>query len=224
LVLGIGWTLQIEVMYYAMIACTMPLIRRAPLWAMVVELAFVFAVIADAHSFGDDWYLFATNVAYLPYLLIGQVIYFYRAGGLKGRWALLLGWVCYFAAVFGVYRILTSFLEPAQSRILCLMLALGVSVWALNYYGHHVGLMRVPRFFSDISYALYLIHGPLGFVLLERLHPLIGYGNAVAIATVASIVAAAAIHYVVERPYIRLGRRLSDHFRNPPRAVAQALA
>lgn len=221
LVLGVGWTLQIEVMYYAMIACAMPLIRRAPFWAMVVELAFVFVVIANAHSFGDDWYLFAANVAYLPYLLIGQAIYFYWAGGLKGRWAFLLGWMCYFAAVFGVYRILTTFLEPTQSRILCLVLALGIFVWALNY-GHRIGLMRVPKFFSDISYALYLIHGPLGFVLLAKLHPLIGYGNAAAIATVASIAAAAAIHYVAERPCIRLGRRLSDHFRKQPRAVAQA--
>lgn len=190
---------------------------------MVVELVFVFAVIADAKSFGDDWYLFAANVAYLPYLLIGQVVYFYWAGGLKGKWALLLGWVCYFAALFGIYRILTSFLEPTQSRILCLVLALGIFVWALNY-GHRIGLMRIPKFFSDISYSLYLVHGPLGLLLLVKLHPLIGYGNAAVIATVASITAAAAIHYIVERPCMQLGRRLSDRFRKQPRAVTQTPA
>lgn len=215
LVLGVGWTLQIEVMFYALVVCVMPLIRRAPFWALVAELAFVFAVIAKAHAFGADWYLFAANVAYLPYLLIGQTIYFYWAGGLRGGPALVLGWACYFAAVFGIYRILTTFLEPTQSRILCLVLALGVFVWALNY-GHKIGLMRVPKFFSDISYSLYLVHGPLGFMLLPRLHPLIGYGNAVAIATIASIAGAAAIHYGVERPCIRWGRQLSNHLKRVP--------
>jgi peptidoglycan/LPS O-acetylase OafA/YrhL len=129
--------------------------------------------------------------------------------------------MCYFAAVFGVYRILTSFLEPTQSRILCLVLALGIFVWALNY-GHRVGLMRIPKFFSDISYSLYLIHGPLGLLLLAKLHPLMGYGNAAVIATLASITAAAAIHYIVERPCIRLGRGLSNRFRKQPQAVVEA--
>lgn len=212
LVLGVGWTLQIEMMYYVLIACVTPLIRRAPFWAMVVELVFVFAVIGHAHSFGDDWYLFAANVAYLPYMLIGQAVYLYWAGGLRGHSAFVLGWACYLAAVFGMYRILTTFLQPTESRILCLVLALGIFVWALNY-GHRIGLMRAPKFFSNISYSLYLIHGPLGLWLIAKLHPLIGYGNALALAVVASITAAAAIHYVVERPCIRLGRNLSNRLK-----------
>jgi peptidoglycan/LPS O-acetylase OafA/YrhL len=131
--------------------------------------------------------------------------------------------MCYFAAVFGVYKVLTALLEPTQSRILCLVLALGIFVWALNY-GNRVGLMRVPKFFSDISYSLYLIHGPLGFFLLAKLYPLMGYGNAAVIATIASVAAAAAIHYVVERPCIRLGRRLSNRFREQPSAVTEPSA
>lgn len=222
LVLGVGWTLQIEVMYYALVACVMPLIRRAPFWALVVELALVFAVIWKSHAFGADWYLFAANVSYLPYMLIGQAVYFYWAGGLTGGRALLLGWLSYFAAVFGVYQVLTTFLEPTQSRTLCLVFALGIFVWAMNY-GHKIGLMRVPKFFSDISYALYLIHGPLGLLLLVTLRTRIGYGNAALVATVASIAAAASIHYLIERPCIRLGRDLSNRLKKPaPVSAASA--
>lgn len=222
LVLRVGWTLQIEVMYYALVACMMPLVRKAPFWALVVELAFVFLVIASAHRFGADWYLFTANVCYLPYMLIGQAIYFYWAGGLTGGRALSLGLVCYLAAVFGVFRALTEFLEPTQSRTLCMVFALGIFVWAMNY-GHRIGLMRVPKFFSDISYSLYLIHAPLGLLLIVKLRPLIGYGNAAAIATVVSITAAAAIHYALERPCIRLGRNLSNRLKKRvPIAAAQA--
>lgn len=219
LVLGVGWTLQIEVMYYALVMCVMPLIRRAPMWALLVELAFVYAVIHFARAAGADWFLFADNVAYLPYLLVGQTVYFYWSGGLSGGKAMLLGWLCYFAAVFGIFQIHTTFLEPTQSRTLCLVLALGVFVWALNY-GHKIGLMRVPKFFSDISYSLYLVHGPIGVLLLARLHAAIGYGNAAVVTAVVSIACAGIIHYLVERPCIELGRRVSNRFRKPvPAAV-----
>ena len=115
-VLGVAWTLQIEVMFYALIACVTPLIRRSPLLTLGVELAFVFVVMATAHGAGADWFLFAANVDYLPYLLIGQAIYFYWAGGLPGWQALVLGLLAYCAAVFGIWHIQTAFLDPAHSR------------------------------------------------------------------------------------------------------------
>lgn len=214
-VLGVAWTLQIEVMFYALVACVTPLIRRRPLVALCVELAFVYAVIASAHRAGPDWFLFAANVAYLPYLLIGQAIYFYWAGGLNGPRALALGWLAYFAAVYGVWNIHIEFLDPSHSRILGLIFALGIFVWAMNY-GHRIGLMRVPRFLSDISYSLYLVHGPVGLSMIEDLRARIGYGNAAALALVTSLALAYIIHRFIERPFIEMGRRLSNRFKKTP--------
>ena len=82
--------------------------------------------------------------------------------------------------------------------------------------------MRVPKFFSDISYSLYLIHGPLGLLLIVKLRPLIGYGNAAAIAAIASIASAAVIHYLLERPCIRLGRNLSNRLKKRMPVAAEA--
>lgn len=211
-VLGVAWTLQIEVMFYAMVAIVTPLIRRAPMLALTFELALVYAIIASAHVAGGDWFLVAANVAYLPYLLIGQAIYFYWAGGLSGPRALLLGWLAYFAAVFGIWRIHTDFLDPGHSRILGLIVALGIFVWAMNY-GHRIGLMRLPRLFSDISYSLYLVHGPVGLAIIAGLRTHIGYGNAALLALLAVLLLAYIIHCMIERPFIELGRQLSNRFR-----------
>ncbi len=217
-VLGVAWTLQIEVIFYALVAIVTPLIRRHPLWAMVAELALVYAIVAGAHLFGSDWFLFAANIAYLPYLLIGQAIYFYWAGGLRGPTALGLGWLAYFAAVLGLWHIHTGFLDPEHSRILGLILALGIFVWSMNY-GHKIGLMRVPRLLSDISYSLYLVHGPVGLAIIEGLHAHIGYGNAALLALMAVLLLAYIIHRMIERPFIEVGRRLSNRFKKTPQVA-----
>ena len=87
-------------------------------------------------------------------------------------------------------------------------------------YGHHVGMMRLPRFLSDISYSLYLIHGPVGLLILAKLHGRIGYGNAAVLALVAVLALAYIIHWMVERPFIEWGRLLSNRFRPAQRVVA----
>lgn len=214
-VLGVAWTLQIEVMFYAMILLVMPLVRHAPAWAMLAELVFVFGCIASARSGGDSWFLFCANVAYLPYLLMGQAIYLYWAGGVSGSRAMLFGWLAYLAAVYGIWNILTSFLEPTESRITCLVFALGIFSWAM-IHGNKLGMTWLARKISDISYSLYLIHGPIGVMLLVVLHDRIGYGNALLVAVASVFVLTFGIHYAVERPGIELGRCCSTRFnRNP---------
>jgi peptidoglycan/LPS O-acetylase OafA/YrhL len=220
-VLGVGWTLQIEVLYYALILLVTPLIRRRPMLAMAGELVLISAILGSSHAFGANWFLFAANVAYLPYMLIGQAIYFYWAGGLSGPRALFFGLFCYLVIVFGLYRIHTEFLQMDHSRILPLMIALAVFVWAL-VYGQKLGLHRVSRFFSDISYSLYLVQGPFGLLLIFKLHPLIGYGNAAAIALVAVLLIAYLMHRFIERPTIEIGRRISNHFKTPASGVNYA--
>lgn len=211
-VLGVGWTLQIEVMFYALILAMTPLIRRWPTRALTAELALITVSIASSHQLGGNWFLFCANAAYIPYMLIGQAIYFYWSGGLSGARALMLGGLCYLVIVFGLYQIHTGFLEFGHSRMLPLIMALAIFTWALNY-GHRLGLHHVAKSLSDISYSLYLVQGPFGLLLIFKLHPLIGYGNAAAVAFIAVLLAAYVMHRFIERPTIELGRRLSNRFK-----------
>jgi peptidoglycan/LPS O-acetylase OafA/YrhL len=79
----------------------------------------------------------------------------------------------------------------------------------------------VPRFFSDISYSLYLVQGPL-LLLLAKLKPTIGFGNAAALVTLTAIGSAYLIHRFVERPFIAWGRRFSNRVtKNSPGEVVR---
>lgn len=209
-IMGVAWSLQVEVIFYAVIFLLTPLVRRAPTFAMLIELALVASCIATA-KFGDSWFLFAANMAYLPYLLIGQAIYFYWAGGLSGSRAMLLGWLAYFTAVYGIWQIHTSFLDPASSRTLCLVFALGIFSWAM-VYGDVLGKRALARWLSDISYPIYLVHGTVGVLLLIKLHPFVGYGNALLISLGAVFLLASGIHRLIEKPSIELGRKCSNFF------------
>ena len=220
-VLGVAWTLQIEVLFYAVIALLIPVLRRSPVLTLTLELAFVFAAILFARIGGPAWYFFCENVGYLPYLLIGQIIYFHRSEILPGARALLFGGLCYLAILFDLHTFHRELLEPAQSRVWCLMLALGLFVWAMRY-GHALGMTRMPKFLADVSYSVYLLHAPLGLLVLATLKPHIGYGNALSIAVIAVIAAAWLVHRFVERPMIDLGRRVSNRFRQARRYVAHA--
>ncbi|WP_205746352.1 acyltransferase family protein [Dyella amyloliquefaciens] len=210
--LGVAWTLQIELLFYALILLVTPLIRRAPIQAMLAELMLVTLCVATSRELDDNWFLLAANLTYLPYLLIGQVIYFYWAGGMSGRVAMAFGWMCYLVAVYGMWEIHTSFLNPGESRVLCLILALGIFAWALNF-GNGWGTTWLARKMSDVSYSLYLIHGPIGLLIIAVLHHRIGYGNAALLALISVLALAFSIHYLVERPAIELGRRCSNLFR-----------
>lgn len=208
IVLGVAWTLQIELMFYILVAAMLPLLARHSIIAVLGGLVVVALLLGTSRSFGGSWFLLAANASYLPYLLIGQILYYHRFGRLSGTWALGLGFVAYLLAVWGIWSLNPAFLEPTQSRTLCLVFAMGIVSWAMRY-AESFGANRVSTFFSDISYSLYLIHGCLGLPLLAYLHPRIGYGNAALAASAASIASAFVVYHAVEKPAISLGRRLS---------------
>ena len=67
----------------------------------------------------------------------------------------------------------------------------------------------VLRFVGDISYSLYLLHGPVGFAVIFLFKDR-GFGPALPLAAAAvSMVASYGMLRLVERPSIRLGRWLS---------------
>lgn len=205
---GVAWTLVIEVLFYALILATYPLARR-PMLRVAALLAFVGAAIAAARSFGAAFFLFAASAAYVPFLIAGQIVYLllYRRS-LSSRAAITLAALTYAVLLMGLRAIHSAFLPLENSYLTSFAWALAVFLMAWHL-GDRLRPGRAVQWLATTSYSVYLLHGIVGFFMLEWLTPRLGYGMALALAIAAIGGAVLLVHYGIERPTLAMGHRLA---------------
>jgi peptidoglycan/LPS O-acetylase OafA/YrhL len=205
---GVAWTLAIELLFYALTASTMWISRPRVIIAinMLVPLVFVMT----RGMFGPDYFLVAVNMSYIPFLVVGQAFYFgFHKRILSLREMALIVAGCLGILLYGISEISPEFLPTDNSYLINFIYACGIfyMFWKLNprlYRG------RTIRFLAASSFAVYLTHGVLGFAAFSLLHTHYGMRTAIAGAVVVTAVGASAIHLLIERPLLRLGRRISN--------------
>ncbi|MBC8011413.1 MAG: acyltransferase [Burkholderiales bacterium] len=190
------WSLTYEVVFYALLACLLPLPSpRARLVAWLTLHAALcgldlagFAQPASPDFFLDNWSLFALGAGLA--LLPGHRAWAFASLGI-GALHLVALLVLGRAGLFHLVGLATAAL-----------LLLPGSVWSPRADG------LLPRI-GVVSYSLYLIHVPIGVHLLLRpaaalLGPgLAGSCAALALAAFGSIVASLVFHRIAERPWMR---------------------
>jgi exopolysaccharide production protein ExoZ len=209
--IAVGWTLVIEMFFYLGLWATRPLLARFP--AAVPMILLLGCAIADTvhDRLGISFALAAAFVAFVPLLLLGQIVYLVWmrriptwAGGLLATAA----WVVF---DFGMHRTSALFASPANSFLSNAALAFCVFVIAVLLEGK----VRPFRPFAVVarrSYSLYLLHTPVGFTVLAALFDdaHLPYPLALFISLIAVAVATELAYRLVERPSIRLGRRITS--------------
>ena len=202
---GVAWTLVIEMLFYAVVFATLPLLKSRPALTCALTLAGVALGVWQSREFGASFFLVASSVAFLPYLLLGQLVYLRWARRIGvGEFAVLTG-AAYVVALFGIRRIHTAFLPADNSYMISVGFAFAVFVAALALEDS----IRVPRslsFVSDVSYSLYLLHGVVGFFVLDQLVGRISFTAALVVAFAAGLGAAYVAHRFVERPSQQVAR------------------
>lgn len=202
---GVAWTLVIEMVFYALTAVTQ--FARGSPHRIGFNLMFVALAIWNRGAFGPDFGLFATVVSYLPILAMGQTIYWWLARGrLSAAWGL-----AYLAAAWGLFLLglramQPGFLPPSNSYLISLAYALLLFVALMNV---RLPERRLVRFLSDTSYSMYLLHGIVGWLVLEALARRAPLWLAILAAVAASLAGASASYWLVEKPAQRLGRYLT---------------
>jgi peptidoglycan/LPS O-acetylase OafA/YrhL len=204
--IDVGWTLVIEVTFYALLLVALPLLRRAA-WPVVAgELGAVAAVLGTAHQGGTSYFLFAVNVGYLPALLLGQVVWAVWSGRVRPATGVVLGAAAVaeyvWAAAPGLGRQQTVYEYD-------LTLAIGFAVFLVGLSAERkIRRIRWVRFVADRSYSLYLLHGVVGYATMNLLFPLVGYPAALVAGIAVTVLCADAAFRIVERPGMRLARRI----------------
>ncbi len=200
-VLRLGWTLEYEMLFYALMACALPLRRRAALPALLVVLCLL-VLAGQTVAFASIPLAFWTDPIVLEFAL-GMLVAIAARRGWRAGWigpSLLL---VSLAAVFLLPAWLHEAARPLVRGIPAALLVFCALSWS-----------RLPNWLillGDSSYALYLVHPfPMRAmrVALARL-PLPG-DAAVPLYLVTTIIACAilavALHLVVEQPILRWGR------------------
>lgn len=205
--LDVGWTLVIEMLFYVLLLAALPLMRRA-VWPVIAgELALVAIVMATTSLGGTSYYLFATSLSYVPALLLGQCVWAAWSRRVPAWSGILLGAVAWLEYFWGE--------APGMARTdpqydYAVNLTLGLLVFV-------VFLLAEPRlrpvrwlgYVADRSYSLYLLHGLIAFVVMNALYAAIGFPAALVAGVTCTFAGAHVAYRWVERPCMRLARRLS---------------
>jgi peptidoglycan/LPS O-acetylase OafA/YrhL len=206
----VTWTLIIEVLFYSMLLVALPLMRRK-VWPVIAgELALVAVIMASEHLVGptSSWFLIAVNVSYLPALLIGQAV-----------WAV---WSRHVPLWAGAVFAIVAWIEyvwagnPGMGRndhIYDHNLLLGIAVFLIALLlESKLRPLRWVGWLADRSYSLYLLHGLLAFAVMNLLYPRIGFLPALAVGVAITLLGADLGFRFVERPSMRLARRLAKRW------------
>jgi peptidoglycan/LPS O-acetylase OafA/YrhL len=176
----VAWTLAIEFQFYLVMLLAAPLLLSRLAWPKVLLFA---AIVATSLVFDDKRALFH----YLPCFALGFAVFLFQAGRIR-----LVDFL-----VLGVLFVLVIAFETAIPA------AVAAGMSALLILAPLDRPVPVLSFLGTISYSLYLIHTLIGNRIvnlgMRASSPWLQLGGFVA-AIVASLTAAIALWYFVERP------------------------
>ncbi|WP_461124163.1 acyltransferase family protein [Saccharothrix stipae] len=202
---GVAWTLVVEVIFYTLLVLLLPVMRRWTWLAIGAQLTFVFVVMMSAREFGASWALFAVNVSYLPIPIIGQIIWATTSKRVPlwlGGTYVGIAWALYVLAErLELGRLDTSYNLALAFALLCFM---------AGYFAEpRLKERRIWIALSERSYSIYLLHGLVAFVALDLMRPTVPLLLAIPLAVALTFGVVELSYRFVEKPSHALARRLS---------------
>lgn len=217
---GVAWTLIIQLAVYVMIAAMLPLLRSEPWLVIAIEVTVCAVVLSVVRNFSG---LAASSIANIgafgTVVVLGQVVWAVWARRVPLWAGAGLGLGCWVVFLWGDHL---GYGRYDDSYPLTLAIALPLVVAAL-LADDRIRRNPVVAYLATRSYSTYLLHQTVAFSVLAAVTPLWGRWVAAATAVATTFVAVELVHRLVERPGGRLGAELvrrardaRDRRRQPP--------
>lgn len=218
--LGVTWTLVVEVIFYLLLILLLPVLRRAPWMAIAIELTLIEVVMMTRGEFGPSYSLFAFSMSLTTLPIMGQIIW-------AGYTRSIPGWVA--AVYMGISWSLFIWAKDLQVGNIesgyPTAVALAILLFLLGMFAEdHLRQRPVWTWLSERTYSIYLVHGVVAFVVLDALYRHVPLSIAVVIALAATAGVVEVSYRFVERPSRSLGRSLARRMLQVPRRPGSARA
>lgn len=209
---GIIWTLDVEIKFYLVCAAAYPLLKFGkPAVFLIPLLLAIPAILASPYvtpllnNGKGQLYTFCASVQYINFMFIGVAFHFLHKGFLRPQ--------VFLTIVAALFLAMTAIMWRAVTVPFTLMWTYGIALLIFSAafsFPNVLKSRRITDFFADISFPLYVVHGVLGYAILRVIA---GVGVpawlCVVIAAGISIVVATALHYWVEVPSHKAGKKLA---------------
>jgi len=202
---GVTWTLLIQVGFYCYVAAAIPLLRRQP-WIppLVAATGCFIGLLLITGTRSAALLQVGKVVAYLPILCMGQLISLTHTRRVRPAAGIAIGLV--HAALFTWADTLGSYTSQGDAMPRTVLLVVLVTVVMIRSSGR-ISRAALVGAWSKRTYAIYLAHLGCIFVVMDHLVPIVGSDVSVLVAVVAVAAVAELLHRLVEMPAVRWVRR-----------------
>lgn len=208
--IGVAWTLIIEVLFYIMMFLILPIVGKNPKLTIISLLSLTFCVVFFSRSVNPNFFLLAVSISYIPIIILGQILYYWWSKQIGLVNAVSFFIVAYLEFIWGVKKLNPQFYSISNSYSLSLFY--GILIFAALMMNNRIlSMPPIIKFFENISYSLYLYHGLVGLTFLTLTQMLIPYSYALFFAIVLTFLVSYASYLFVEYPSQKLARMIVKH-------------
>ncbi len=218
---SVMWTLEIEMFFYIVCALAAARLRDGhwTLWLVPVAVFLVWLgvdqVVAQFHGshpvLARRLTYFDLDPPYIVFMFTGVALNLFQRGKLRLPGTVAAAALC--LALFAVSQKIGQTPIKSSAWVYGLGLSLFVAcMLAQDWFGR----VKVLRFFSDISYPIYIIHGVAGYVILNAMMRHGWNSDVASLATIVFMIGLAwLVHRFVEMPTHRIGQKIARRLSEP---------
>lgn len=207
---GTAWILVVEGLFYIACFLLLPLIKKRPSTSVAFLIAFAGLTIIFSRNFGTNFLLFASSVAYFPFIIMGQILFYFWKRRMTKAGFVVFSVATMMIFYLGVMLVNTNFLPINNSYVPSFIYAyaiFGASLLLAKRIKTRALVGRFLGFFSKISYSFYL-NTTSSYLCFLILFPVIGLESSLGIAFVLLTFLAYLSWRFVEEPSRKLAQRI----------------